>query len=1049
MKNRARISVFKSLCWLFVAAALLPGHYLQNNMYGYWIDPYHTQVTLADQSSGFLMASATSSTMYAIFSTPAAATKQINFIDFAAPSATPIAVDLTSAISTLDFLPVSTTYDASTPFKAIHWDDVSGSKTPYLLTYTDSNGLLKQAVGTGRQEYTGHSPAGVSVAPFPWISADKQSTNYIFYSDVNGKFCKFDWNSLAVAPLCQAIVSGSPSFIADMANGLHGYFDVPTLAFKKVQKSDLVVQITKTVSSGIVGTTEVPIAIEVLRTPSTKPLLMITKTTYQLYCFNTDSMTNFLELGFKTQMSGTTTTRIIDFSAPFQFFAISYYNLVDFFSNSLGTVARLSFYGSLLMRLADIKSVIQHDTPQIGISFVAAVDGGYTLSRMLYLPNYSPPVTPQPPADPVLTQEEVKLLNDNTTALEMVSSNQSFDLQKKTFTLNFSGPILDLEQMAASLNAYVVDQSGKQIPNGQFRVAGTSKDSSSVTLEQEKKEVLYLNADLVVGLDPVSGSAFRYANKPTVTYSSFPIVIKNISNVDANARDPFGDLFAKAVGPALRVGTIFGTLVSTTVPGMISGAASGSSGKTKVSSILKLVDALQYTLYLNGPYIKESEGFLEPFKENPIEVVPNLFETDETGLDCETVSGFGKEEVSCLILNNVGQEITLLLLVAVACVLMKLLLLGETRWNKIKGVGFVINVLLFFPKRLLRFELFLELLDGSQIDLLLASYVSFRHYSPNKKLNLGLFVAVLIFAVYLAYGWLLWAIGARKRAEFRGGNPKPLGKLAAGLFGAMECLWEDLPSDEVLREKHFLFLMPFFLLLKNFSIHFFLVLLAGRGMNQVKLILIIELIYLYIAIRHPHMKSPWSIFEYRLFSFMMASIQLTVLLSDYLKKHADLSTFGFILVGEYSVLLLVELGKFLVENVALVWLLFKYISHVLRGRPLQEFEVEIGSARADWPGQQCCPQCQCTFALQLNNASSKPHYHQTATTESRQDPPCSSKAFGRLATNGPPQSEENPAALSIDANAQVPEELSQKDQIRDLLSSHRRETRPSKLPNDL
>ena len=379
------------------------------------------------------------------------------------------------------------------------------------------------------------------------------------------------------------------------------------------------------------------------------------------------------------------------------------------------------------------------------------------------------------------------------------------------------------------------------------------------------------------------------------------------------------------------VQTVFGSLLPSI-------QATPPQGATSFSSILKLIDGLQYTLYLNGPRLEESEKFLAPFRTNPLEIFGNPFETDEDNLECEASQNFLKEDVSCYFLNNYGEDTMIILAVFIGAVVLKLLMTLKKKWEKFRWLKWFMNVVLFFPARIFNFDFFSEIVDGSQIEMFQSIFLNFKYRQNNKYLNIGLIVSIIFLLLYCIYAWVLFMVGWNKFKISGGQQPIFSSKILKNVEPFVGYLYEDFKSPKELRPIRFVYLIPFLLLCKSAAIQLALVFLAERGMNQVKVIMLFELLFLIISIFFQTKKTKMAAFVNRIVSLCFFLIQIVVLLSSYFSGIIKKSVFGWTLVGIYSVILLIEFIKFLSENAVLLWIVLKYAYFVLRGKNLKKVD---------------------------------------------------------------------------------------------------------------
>jgi len=291
----------------------------------------------------------------------------------------------------------------------------------------------------------------------------------------------------------------------------------------------------------------------------------------------------------------------------------------------------------------------------------------------------------------------------------------------------------------------------------------------------------------------------------------------------------------------------------------VSVAASGTGG-SRLSSLIKVIDSVEFMLYLDGSRVPSADSFLHLFTMSPLAIIPNFVQTDERTVDCTVKRRFLAEGLSCSFLNNQGSELislaVLILAFFITDLVHKLLTKHDSDSRKINGktsaadnILKVCIMIIGALRKLFSFTVILSLFDGSQIELLRLSWVSILSKSSSVTTIIGRLISGTIILLYLSLSYFYFSYARNNllqklpipiSEELRTPSsklqsqsaPEPKAKHSSNFALAIASSFEDyrLPNATT-RNLHVYF--PAISLLLNIVVQMLLVSLADTGMAQV------------------------------------------------------------------------------------------------------------------------------------------------------------------------------------------------------------------------
>ena len=341
-------------------------------------------------------------------------------------------------------------------------------------------------------------------------------------------------------------------------------------------------------------------------------------------------------------------------------------------------------------------------------------------------------------------------------------------------------------------------------------------------------------------------------------------------------------LFTKAAGSALQV--VYATLLFL--------------GLTRVQ-LVKIVDEFEIFLYLNGNRLKTTDSFVLLFSYEFWSIIPNVLHIPESSVKCTPTINFFKEGKSCNVLNNEGSKILGMAVVFVIIVLLRLSynfissyslfkgspkerpeakitlfpstnieesrldVIRSSRDNKAQSQRVRVSTqkipTIELPPRakpppppvqpepkpsclssLLSLSTVYRLYDGSQIEMALFSMLNVGTANGSLAQWIGLLISILVLGGYILLGkGMISCITTVTKLSRT--SPNDLITLDRATLGNMHYIYAEYKPYIPGKSSFFILLLPLIGLIRNMSIQYFVAYLAGSGISQLWLMVIIEL----------------------------------------------------------------------------------------------------------------------------------------------------------------------------------------------------------------
>jgi len=425
---------------------------------------------------------------------------------------------------------------------------------------------------------------------------------------------------------------------------------------------------------------------------------------------------------------------------------------------------------------------------------------------------------------------------------------------------------------------------------------------------------------------------------------------------------------AAAIGTSLLSGFASGTTPSTRYIGT-------QAGSTSMSSFIKLISILDYLMLTNGVRTQTSDTFLSLFRSNPLEILNNYLEEDESDIHCTPAYNFEREDVSCYIMNNYGSET--LSLVGVMTIMLTLLAINSFRekcFHKQQFAYKLIFYLFYLPNLIITPSMWISMLDGSLIEV--GRWVALNFYSGmnTRTLKMGMLYSGCYAVVYLAYIICIvkrtLSLSLARQPAHDSSIKKQSSQKENTLFSSEGKNKDDKeesvgePSSpnretrkdilvhsknlellEYLHEEYkgglsrnFLYFIPLLLILKDLYLQIVLVLFGGKSNIQLFLLCAGEVVGMILTLISLLVQKGW-----RKYLKMISSICYVAILAIYImintqnySKVDREKNFGILLCVLYSILIVSVLIPMIVELFQSIIEFFKKVELLFSGLSLIE-----------------------------------------------------------------------------------------------------------------
>jgi hypothetical protein len=125
-----------------------------------------------------------------------------------------------------------------------------------------------------------------------------------------------------------------------------------------------------------------------------------------------------------------------------------------------------------------------------------------------------------------------------------------------------------------------------------------------------------------------------------IYYTDFPVEVKNVNYFNSAATESIESI--GSIGSKITTGLTIG-LVVVSFPLAL--------------TLIKLIQMIDFLLFINVELPVNTQAFLSLFDQNVMKMFPNPFEINEARIKCIPHRIFSKEDMSCSMLNNMGEQL--------------------------------------------------------------------------------------------------------------------------------------------------------------------------------------------------------------------------------------------------------------------------------------------------------------------------------------------------------------------------------------------------------
>ena len=484
-----------------------------------------------------------------------------------------------------------------------------------------------------------------------------------------------------------------------------------------------------------------------------------------------------------------------------------------------------------------------------------------------------------------------------TVARIKLSKVSNLNTDTGDFSLLFDQQ-LTLVDFASRVSLQIIDEAGNIISNDKFVLSmKRSADESSVSANLQGRTE-YLKAISRVSITKKNSSSIVFFNEQAYYPLDSSIVVYAVySKTQAQTSTQIAVSSLAITASAVAVGS--------------------GAGGANAAFFIKVIDSLEYILYMNGVRIRKADDFLHYLSGDLFAFLPFSISADyETS--CQPHINFFREDISCLFIENYIKNI--IGLAATVCLVLLLYGLGRlsTRMiEKNRWVAFcrVYNRVMRVPAKVGSASLLLVLLEGTQVEA--TRYAAINLVTSNGK---GWMVAGSLLSVFwlVFFGALCFClvrfIGLIKKrmAELKLKNELPERIDQIDISGepavhrVVAVLFEGFRTEGDPKKTLFLW-FPVASLGYNLGVQIVLVTTAGLGTPQLWGILTINVLYLSsIAVTRPFAKKYMTI-SYIATVSLLFLIEVCILMANYLSSRLDQSeiesVFGLLLFSLFMITL--------------------------------------------------------------------------------------------------------------------------------------------------
>ena len=340
---------------------------------------------------------------------------------------------------------------------------------------------------------------------------------------------------------------------------------------------------------------------------------------------------------------------------------------------------------------------------------------------------------------------------------EMLILEAVFDPQKLEIVLKFDSELLPTSFLDL-LSFTFTDDLGRIIPGVAIsRAALNTLDNSSIVFTLKVTGSL---SDLSLEISHTNPNQPAFVSTTSEFPTSQKIRMNEIttSSFIKKKETPISNATGIHISAATRGIGLGTTLTTSSMAGMMAVASpttnlvSSVTGSAGVSSLLKLISALDYLIMTNGNRTELSDAFINLFRNDPWEFVGNPFVFAEAEINCTPSENFEENEISCNLMNNYGSDLLTYLAVLMAVVVLwffnSLVALIQKKYKRIAKIG---EIILFLPNSILNVDLFVSMVDGAQMEITRWATLNIATSNTSIGQVAGTGTSILLLVFYVGY----------------------------------------------------------------------------------------------------------------------------------------------------------------------------------------------------------------------------------------------------------------------------------------------------------
>jgi hypothetical protein len=353
----------------------------------------------------------------------------------------------------------------------------------------------------------------------------------------------------------------------------------------------------------------------------------------------------------------------------------------------------------------------------------------------------------------------------------------------------------------------------------------------------------------------------------------------------------------------------------------LSGSSFAKGGSSGLASFVKLFSNIDYLLLVDITPIRRSENFLNIFRGQVLDFLPNPLNIDESVLDCTMATSFRRKGVSCSILNNFGSEYIALAGIAVLSVFFywfwkRINKRGEkedsSQLAKKTPLNKKVNLVELVISLLFSLESLVALIEGCSMEGVRWSVVNliFPSSSISNHMQIAKVLSILTIVFYICIGFMMLTFLKSARRLATENLPSSL-----ATFNCFSFITQHYKRDVT---THLAYLTPLLLYAKNITTQLILVVFAAQRLQQICTLLVLEIVGVMITAYQIKLQLGWARFSRFGQQFLITTLMLT-----------------------YLVISLIDFSQDTLENVASYVICSQFMAFILLGVSVQGYELSV------------------------------------------------------------------------------------------------------------